>query len=179
MKVKLSVLEGKYKGREIPLPETIFLIGRDKQCHLRPHCQGVSQLHCAIAGWAGQIRVRDLKSRNGTFLNGQEIQGEVVVKNGDELQVGTLRFVFRIQYEEESARIMPIKDERELAWLLDGKPESAVLQAATETIAIPKPNGTAQSDADALANTPGSKAISGGQHLQTYLQERKRRRPPL
>ncbi len=88
MEVKLLVLEGKHKDREIPLPETIFLIGRDKQCHLRPHCQLVSKLHCAIAAWAGKVRVRDLKSRNGTFLNGQPVQGEVLVGDGDRLQVG-------------------------------------------------------------------------------------------
>ena len=86
MEVKLVVLNGKHKDREIPLPSTIFLIGRDRQCHLRPHCPLVSKLHCAIAPWAGRVRVRDLKSRNGTFLNGQPIDGEVLVGDGDRLQ---------------------------------------------------------------------------------------------
>jgi len=79
MAAKLNVVEGKHKDREIPLPETIFLVGRDRQCHLRPHCELVSKLHCAIAAWAGKVRVRDLKSRNGTFLNGKQIDGEVNV----------------------------------------------------------------------------------------------------
>ena len=60
MHVKLVVAKGKAKCREIPLPPTIFVIGRGSQCHLRPHCSRVSKLHCAIARWAAD----DLRSTN-------------------------------------------------------------------------------------------------------------------
>lgn len=192
MEVKLLVLEGKQKNREIPLPETIFLIGRDRQCHLRPHCQLVSKLHCAIAAWAGKVRVRDLKSRNGTFLNGQPIQGEVVVNDGDQLQVGTLVFAFRIRNEEGIPMPVPIKDERHLQWLLEQPSDSAVLAPGSETCVVAVPseldssgeaakettNGSSPAVAIPTDQTPGSKAISAGQHLRTYLEGRKRRPAP-
>src|SRR5262245_17644351 len=144
MEVKLIVLEGKNKDREIPLPETIFLIGRDHQCHLRPHCQGVSKLHCAIAAWAGKVRVRDLKSRNGTYLNGQPINGEVVAGDGDQLQVGTLVFAFRIKNDEGAPLAAPIKDERDLEWLLSAPADSSVLMPASQTCIIRAPTELAE-----------------------------------
>jgi pSer/pThr/pTyr-binding forkhead associated (FHA) protein len=181
MHVKLIVLEGKHKDREIPLPETIFLIGRDKQCHLRPHCQSVSKLHCAIAAWAGKVRVRDLKSRNGTLLNGQPINGEVVVTDGDQLQIGTLLFAFRIKNVEGVPLMTPPIREGDVQWLLDSPSDSAVLAPASETSLLPTPNPTVEDveDEPDESKTPppkkrGSRAVSAGQHLRDYFAKRNR-----
>jgi pSer/pThr/pTyr-binding forkhead associated (FHA) protein len=119
MEAKLLVLNGKHKDREIPLPRTMFLIGRDAECHLRLHSHQVSRRHCAIACWAGKVLVRDLKSANGTFVNNQRIAGEVKVGDGDRLQVGPLAFVFRLKNpagpDEPPEPITP----GSLRWLLE------------------------------------------------------------
>lgn len=114
MQVRLIVLEGEAKDREIPLPESIFLIGQGGQCHLRPPCQQVSGLHCAIAAWAGKVRVRDLKSHSGTFVNDEPVHGEVAVRDGDRLRVGSHVFAFRIM---DDPRTVPASsDAGEVAW---------------------------------------------------------------
>jgi pSer/pThr/pTyr-binding forkhead associated (FHA) protein len=186
MEVRLMVLEGKQKGRAIPLPETIFMIGRDRQCHIRPHCELVSKLHCAIAAWAGKVRLRDLKSKNGTFLNGQPVKGEVVVDNGDRLQVGTLIFEFQIKREEEAPILAPPpKDHVEVDWLLQSPNDSGVLAAGSDTAVLPAPTAEAAPEpaaekatrlaAEAAAATAGSKALSAGPPLRPFLEKRKRR----
>jgi pSer/pThr/pTyr-binding forkhead associated (FHA) protein len=38
--------------------------------------------------------VRDAGSLNGTYVNAERIDGEVVLHQGDELQVGKFRLVF-------------------------------------------------------------------------------------
>src|SRR5262245_59879352 len=163
MEVKLIVLDGKHKDREIPLPETIFLIGRDRQCHLRPHCRLVSQLHCAVAAWAGVVRVRDLKSRNGTFLNGQRIDGEVPVENGDQLKVGSLQFRFRVT-EDGSLAGAAITHEGEIGWLFDTSDEPAALLNQTEVGFTMSP----------VADVPEGKTVSAGKHLEDYVQQHRR-----
>jgi len=189
MEAKLVVLEGKNKDQEIPLPETIFLIGRDSQCHLRPHCQLVSKLHCAIVPWAGKLRVRDLKSRNGTFLNDQPIYGEVVAIDGDRLRVGSLLFSVRVCVGRSAPQVPTIR-ERDVKWLLDAPADSGVLSPSTPTVVVDRSevmatvsvNDTAQdamaptAEAPTLANKDGSKSVSAGQHLREYFERRKR--PP-
>src|SRR5260370_31896626 len=133
MKVELLVLEGNHRGRLIPLPETIFLIGRDSQCHLRLHCRLVSQLHCAIAAWAGKVRVRDLKSRNGTFLNGCRIDGEVAAEEGDRLKVGSHNFAFRV-YADGRPTGADVRNDSELGWLLESGDDSDCLISRTDVI---------------------------------------------
>ena len=183
MEAKLIVLDGKQKGREIPLPETIFLIGRDPQCHLRPHCSSVSKLHCAVAAWAGLVRVRDLKSRNGTFVNGQQIHGEVPVTDGDHLQIGTLAFSFSIKKKDGTPITAPIKVQ-EVEWLLESTDESGVLANSEQTCTLPalidEPDpaaGLAPSAAAGTSTLPRrnrkSKVVSAGKHFRDYFEMRK------
>jgi pSer/pThr/pTyr-binding forkhead associated (FHA) protein len=173
MEAALIVLEGKYKGCEIPLPETIFLIGRDRQCHLRPSDPSVSKLHCAIAAWAGQVRVRDLKSRNGTLLNDQPIDGEITVGDGDRLQVGALVFAFRIKTERASRRLTPI-NEQDVRWLLDSPSDAAAAPGSTIAKDVKaEPDPAEEGSPSAAAKPGGSKAIAAGQHLRDYFEYRK------
>jgi pSer/pThr/pTyr-binding forkhead associated (FHA) protein len=57
--------------------------------------ENASRLHAVLErvgpGWC----VRDLGSRNGTFVNGARISGERALQHGDEVRVGTTRLVFR------------------------------------------------------------------------------------
>jgi pSer/pThr/pTyr-binding forkhead associated (FHA) protein len=96
MEVHMLVLTGLHKGESILLPPTQFVIGRDPECHLRPASADVSRFHCAITRLGQQILVRDLKSRNGTFLGTQRLTDTAKVQDGDILQIGPLRFQFEI-----------------------------------------------------------------------------------
>jgi pSer/pThr/pTyr-binding forkhead associated (FHA) protein len=55
----------------------------------------VSRLHAVIESVGSQWVVRDLGSRNGTFVNGERLLGDRVLRAGDELRVGATRIVFR------------------------------------------------------------------------------------
>ncbi|MCI0459028.1 MAG: FHA domain-containing protein [Gemmataceae bacterium] len=173
MEVKLVVLAGKHQGREIVLPPTIFLIGRDTRCHLRPHCRLVSRLHCAIARWAGKVEVRDLKSANGTLLNHRQVTGQVRVWDGDVLQVGALQCVFRIRAEPGDPPAPPGGRE-ELEWLLKAPADSFVLDPARTTFADEILPGFADlSGVESRQGRPpeiaSSVALSAGQYLRDYL----------
>jgi pSer/pThr/pTyr-binding forkhead associated (FHA) protein len=176
MKAELIVHGVSAGDRPIPLPETIFLIGRDRQCHLRPHCDLVSKLHCAIAAWAGMVRVRDLRSKNGTFLNGRRIRGEMVVGDGDQLKVGTLTFSFRIRLADGTPVAAPI-DQREVQWLLDAPPDEAVLSPSHQTqlhLADEAAGGDGADTVPAAGTKRKSKIVSAGRSLHDYFAQRRR-----
>jgi hypothetical protein len=61
-----------------------------------PFDRTVSRVHCVIEPVASRWCVRDLSSRNGTFVNGERIWGEQPLRTGDEIRVGTVRFVARL-----------------------------------------------------------------------------------
>jgi DNA-binding CsgD family transcriptional regulator len=55
----------------------------------------LSRLHAALERYGAGWCVRDLDSRNGTFVNGRRVLGERPLRPGDELRVGAARLVYR------------------------------------------------------------------------------------
>ncbi|MBM4075997.1 MAG: FHA domain-containing protein, partial [Planctomycetes bacterium] len=89
---ELIILAGKMQGRRILLPEREVLIGRDSSCHLRLTSSLVSHQHCALSVSPEGIRVRDLGSQNGTFINDVEVTEPQLLRAGDVLRVGSTLF---------------------------------------------------------------------------------------
>jgi len=92
LRAELKVLEGKHQGKAISLNVKQFLVGREPDCHLRPNSEMVSRHHCVFLVDDYTVRVRDLGSTNGTYVNGERIQGQVVLKPGDRVEIGKLSF---------------------------------------------------------------------------------------
>ena len=90
MVAKLIVASGKSAGRSISLKHGKLLIGRAEECDVRPLGEEVSRRHCAVIEEAGNLTVEDLKSRNGTYVNGVKIAAKVTVADGDIVRVGPL-----------------------------------------------------------------------------------------
>jgi hypothetical protein len=64
------------------------LIGREPACEVLLDDLTVSGKHARLVYHDSQWWVEDLKSRNGTYLNREPVISQVVLANGDELQVG-------------------------------------------------------------------------------------------
>lgn len=76
--VKLTVLEGSLKGQEFLFNSpTTCTIGRAYECNLQlPNDQyhsDISRYHCVLNINPPEVRIRDLGSRHGTYVNGQKI----------------------------------------------------------------------------------------------------------
>ena len=85
---ELRVLGAESNGRTVPLGFSRFIVGRDKDCDLRLQSPTVSRHHCVLKRDEFTVRVRDLGSRNGTLVNGERITAEVILHDGDEVQIG-------------------------------------------------------------------------------------------
>ncbi len=98
MKVSLIVVQGKPEGKVIPLALPRFRIGRGEECHLRPNNEQISRLHSEIIVDGDRVIVRDMGSRNGTFVNNKRLgPDDFVLSNKDLIQVGPLTFAVSIQ----------------------------------------------------------------------------------
>lgn len=58
------------------------------------HDSTVSRVHAVFERLGFAWSIRDVGSRNGTYLNGEKISAERVLRSGDELRVGKTRLVF-------------------------------------------------------------------------------------
>ncbi len=54
----------------------------------------VSKEHLVVEQLAGEWYLRDLDSRNGTWVNGERVKGRVRIQNNDRIKVGTTHLVF-------------------------------------------------------------------------------------
>jgi len=77
----------------IMLNETTFLIGRAEDgVHYQEAAKGVSRVHLELEWNNGKVQVKDVGSRNGTYLNGQLMIAykAYLLQAGDKLQLASL-----------------------------------------------------------------------------------------
>ncbi len=83
---------GKFAGQELALKRSIVSIGREEDNEVWLDDDTISRYHAELAWEKGQIYLTDADSLNGVSLNGRRIRSSVLVKHGDELEIGGLRF---------------------------------------------------------------------------------------
>jgi hypothetical protein len=95
MHFSLRISNGKLAGREIPIRGPRFLIGCADDCHLKIPATQVSLYHCALLVQDDDIWVRNYGS--GVSVGGVRVVDRRRLNNGDEVQVGLVRFEMVIE----------------------------------------------------------------------------------
>src|SRR5262249_7557127 len=88
---ELVVQGGRLTGTRRPLRVPLTLLGRAPGCDVRLNVEGVDPLHCAVVHGADGVLVRDLDSRQGTFVNGERVSCGLL-RDGDLLALGPFQF---------------------------------------------------------------------------------------
>lgn len=114
------------------------LMGRLDTCDLPIPLSSVSREHCELRIEGDAVRLKDLGSRNGTFVNGERIDGVVTLTPGDRIAIGPVVFTAQIDGEPE-----PIEPP-----LLEA-PTATTARAATATT---PPVGPGDKGAEALSD---------------------------
>jgi pSer/pThr/pTyr-binding forkhead associated (FHA) protein len=78
-------------------PQNVWTIGRDRKASLTIQDKRISRQHAAFQYIEQQgFYLVDLKSTNGTFVNGESIHQGVLLRDGDKVRLGSLSFIFFI-----------------------------------------------------------------------------------
>lgn len=80
----LRVLNGSLAGQVFPLQPGKNRFGRAPSCRFQVQAPGISKEHMEITVLADKIIITDLRSSNGTYLNGVRVQGGLL-KMGDKV----------------------------------------------------------------------------------------------
>lgn len=94
-KLEIVFLTGPNKGKRFDISSAALRIGRSSSSDVQIPDEELSRNHCMIEVSAdGALTIADLASANGTFVNGENIEGDTKpLKAGDEVSIGTSVFV--------------------------------------------------------------------------------------
>lgn len=88
--------------REISLVEGENIVGRDLDAVVRIDDPTVSRHHARILVSGAAVTVEDLRSKNGSFLNGKRLRGSRKLESGNTVKFGSVLMTFRAYSHEES-----------------------------------------------------------------------------
>lgn len=90
----LKVLRGVRPGELLPVEEERVLLGRHPNCQVVFDNGAISRHHAQILESHGSYYIEDLRSRNGTFLNGEPLDGRTELKDGDQIRICDIQLLF-------------------------------------------------------------------------------------
>ncbi|MCH8270141.1 MAG: FHA domain-containing protein [Planctomycetes bacterium] len=91
----LLIVSGPNEGDYYPIGKRTLVVGRDQACPVQLTDELVSRRHLQIRGEGdGRFVLLDMKSANGTWLNGRQIEVEIELADNDEISVGNSKLVF-------------------------------------------------------------------------------------
>src|SRR5258706_16397722 len=94
-KAVLVIQEGERKGQRWYVQGDAMVLGRGSECDLVLPERQVSRQHIKIKFLEGAYYLEDLESKNGTWVNGQKLTGEILLKDGDEINIAmVVKFMF-------------------------------------------------------------------------------------
>jgi pSer/pThr/pTyr-binding forkhead associated (FHA) protein len=167
-RITLTVATGPHKGRVFSfVGHDTFLVGRSKGAHFRLPSRDkfFSRLHFMVELNPPICRLMDLGSRNGTYVNGQQVD-TADLRNGDRIKAG--HTILDVAIEEEAA---PPTSRRERSSAVAVAAPTARPAAAAPTTAVPGACATCGYPADgaAVCRVCRDAAAREGQRVAGYL----------
>lgn len=113
----LIILEGEQTGQRWIIEDNEFLVGRGASCHLVLPERQVSREHIRIytenkgdSPKNSTYYLQDLRSKNGTWVNGEQLKGGTVeLRDGDEISIA---LAVRMTYVASEATAPLMMDEK-------------------------------------------------------------------
>jgi sigma-B regulation protein RsbU (phosphoserine phosphatase) len=169
-KCSLELMTGPHAGEVFRLVENRTVIGRHPACDIVIDASSVSRQHAAVVLEGDAAFVEDLRSRNGTAVNGRPIAGRRQLEDGDEVQICDQRFLFSSRSPLSSDRVPLGTDVARSQDILESSSPDSVIVSQVE-VAKPSPDDGigVQSEAKLRAVMGLNRAIGASLSLEEVL----------
>lgn len=113
LQASLCIASGPHQGATIDLPPGETMIGRSEECAPLLHTdQSLSRRHAKLThDPPGVVTVEDLRSLNGTQLNGSPVTSPTLMRPSDTLTVGESTLRLQVSAPEPATTYIPKTDE--------------------------------------------------------------------
>jgi pSer/pThr/pTyr-binding forkhead associated (FHA) protein len=108
---RFLVISKKGFGKEYLVDRSEITVGRSGDSSIMLDDQTVSSIHATIRMEGNDCVLRDMNSKNGTFVNGSPIREEYVLQEGDEIKIGSfkLKFIHKDTVISREALLLEVK----------------------------------------------------------------------
>ena len=138
------------------LGEKPLTIGRSPEADIVVYDERVSRVHCGLRLWDGEFYLKDLKSKNGTFLNDHQVEVSKV-RGGDIVRVGSS--LLMLEGEEQIGANTAI---RQIGGEMDmGKGYSTILRQIVGDVPGVRSGPSAAPVAPVAPSTPVAPPVDG------------------
>jgi Nif-specific regulatory protein len=108
MNPRVVGIAGHFQGTALSVSDKNVSIGRESSNDLWISDPALSRRHCLLIPLGGQFTIRDLKSRNGTLVNGIPVE-EHLLRHGDQIFVGDSVLIFLLEEDETPRQLSPVE----------------------------------------------------------------------
>ena len=154
--------------RSFSVVRDMTVIGRREDCDLRIPLGEVSRKHCRIVRDGDALRLEDLGSSNGTYLNGNRVEREAVLSPGDSIQVGPVVFVLQVDGTPADDELSPVSVPVAAA---DGEELGSGLETLDDSGPLAPTAGANASDAEELEELEEAEELDEAEELEEIGEE--------
>jgi pSer/pThr/pTyr-binding forkhead associated (FHA) protein len=136
MDAKLKLLCGSNAGETIKIPLGKLLVGRDAVCDLKLDDKGVDRYHCLFVRDKRSLKIRDLNTQSGTYVNGHRVpqRETLLLRHDDVVSVGSIeRDTFRVLLGSAAAEAKRAAGERRVDLLPNDSSQLELLDSQAPT----------------------------------------------
>jgi len=160
MDVKLVMFKANGQRKDFPIVKPSSVIGRAETCDLRIPLLSVSRRHCQMSISDDAVKVKDLASSNGTYVNNQRVS-ETELHAGDRLVIGPV--VFTIQIDGQPEEIQQVKTRGQILAEQSDAGEGGIVDIEADIAAELAGPDLDETDMDLAAEDQDDQADQAGQ----------------
>ena len=114
---KLYILAGPEKGKSFDLEDEVLIVGRGSESHIQIRDKSVSRRHMKIIRREEKYYIKDLESKNGTYVDGEQVEPgkELEIEQGVPIAVGKSVFCVGEPYLGEDEDLTTVLDSVDLS----------------------------------------------------------------